>query len=458
MRCFKDTLTTQPRTTSLLACTIVALWLLLAQSLGSMLLLIPCLICFLALVAWSSIKGMALPLLLFFLPFATVLKIKPGTITFFTIALVMVYTICTVIGYRKISITHFIPAILLSGLCLMMKTYYDLYMSKSFMLFAFTLLFMPFVAIEFGKKYDFYWLTLFFTVGIAIASISSIYLSEVEPIARYIRYYELFGIQRHSGYYGDPNFYSTHISAALAGVMVLLLNSTSKKRIISLLAMFVLLAYCGLLSVSKTFFLLAVFMLLLFVIDLIIKKGRLSARFFLTTAICVGTVALLSFTVFSDLIGMMMSRFSADLDISDFTTRRTDLWLRFLNAFKEDTTLLLFGKGYTNVLLFDRCSHNTLIQAVYQFGLVGCAFFGCWLFLLFRIHYKGIKIRWSGLLSICILLAGTIGPWMALDILFFDELFLMPMYVCIGVSFISSKDDGALIKNKGERFKLWRKA
>ena len=45
------------------------------------------------------------------------------------------------------------------------------------------------------------------------------------------------------------------------------------------------------------------------------------------------------------------------------------------------------------------------------------------------------------------------------DILFFDELFLMPMYVCIGVSFISNQDDGGdLIKNKGERFKLWRKA
>ena len=452
-------LTTRLRTTVLLACIIEALWLLLAQSLGSMLLLIPCLVCFLALVAWSSIKGMALPLLLFFLPYATLLKFKPGAITFFTIALGMVYTICTVIGYRKIGITHCIPAILLSGLCLIVKTYYSLYMSNSFILFAFTLLFMPFVAIEFGKKYDFYWLTLFFSVGIIIASISSIYLSEVEPIARYIRYYELFGIQRHSGYYGDPNFYSTHISAALSGVMVLLLKNVSKKRAITLVIMFILLTYCGLLSVSKTFFLIAVFIFLLFVIDLIIKKGRLSARFFLTTAICVGTAVLLSFTVFSDLIGMMMSRFSADLDISDFTTRRTDLWLRFLNAFKEDSTLLLFGKGYTNVLLFDRCSHNTLIQTVYQFGLVGCAFFGCWLFLLFRIYYKVIKLRWGNLLQICILLAGVLGPWMSLDILFFDELFLMPMYVCIGVSFISNQDDGGdLIKNKGERFKLWRKA
>ena len=436
-------LTTRLRPTVLMACTIEVLWLLLAQALGSMILLIPCLLCFMALVAWSSVKGMALPVLLFFLPFATLLKIQPGMITFYTLALMLVYITCTVIGHRKIGITHFIPAILLTGLCLMMKLFYNLFMSNSFALFAYCLLFVPFVAIEFGKKYDFYWLTLFFTVGIVIASISSIYLIQVEPIARYIRYYELFGVQRHSGYYGDPNFYSTHISAALSGVMVLLLKNVSKKRAISLVVMFLLLAYCGLLSVSKTFFLIAVFIGLLFVIDLIIKKGRLSARFFLMTALVIGTAVLLSFTVFSDLIGMMMSRFSADLDISDFTTRRTDLWLRFLNAFKEDTTLLLFGKGYTNVLLFDRCSHNTLIQAVYQYGLVGCAFFACWLFRLCRIYYKGIKIRKSDILPICILLAGALGPWMALDIVFFDELFLMPMYVCVGVMFITSTNEAA---------------
>ena len=37
------------------------------------------------------------------------------------------------------------------------------------------------------------------------------------------------------------------------------------------------------------------------------------------------------------------------------------------------------------------------------------------------------------------LAAGAILPWIALDILFFDELFLIPAYVYIGIQELCSK-------------------
>ena len=130
-------LTIRPRTVILLTCLLEAVWLLAAQALGSTTLLLPCLICFLLLAAWSAIKGIALPVLMFFLPFSALLKIRPGTNSFFTIALLLVYLICLVLGHRKINIVHAIPAGILAGFCLLVKTMHNFEMDNSFLFFVF---------------------------------------------------------------------------------------------------------------------------------------------------------------------------------------------------------------------------------------------------------------------------------------------------------------------------------
>ena len=59
---------------------------------------------------------------MFFLPFAALLKIQPGQTSFFTLALLVAYTVCLVLGYREIDIIHVIPAAVLVGFCLLIKT------------------------------------------------------------------------------------------------------------------------------------------------------------------------------------------------------------------------------------------------------------------------------------------------------------------------------------------------
>ena len=430
------------KTLVLTACLLEATWILVAQAIGNTYLLIPGLVCFLLLVAWAALKGMALPVLLCFLPFATLLKINPGQTSFFTIALLMAYVVCMVIGHKRISILHVVPAVILIALCLLVKTLYDYQMSNDFILFAASLLLAPYVAIEFGKKYDFYWLTLFFAAGIVMAALSSLYLADFPSIARYITDYELFGVVRYSGYYGDPNFYSAHISAAIAGVLILLLNNTEKKKMLVLIIMLMALVYCGFLAVSKSFFLLLACLVLLFVLDLMFKKGRVSAKLLLILTFGVGTIFLLSSSAFLNLVAMILSRFVGGSNLSDFTTGRTEIWMVFFQAFKDDTWLLVLGKGYTDIRINIKGSHNTIIQAVYQFGLVGSIFLTAWLVGCIRIYMRNIKVRWDVLAQLGILIVGVIGPWMALDLLFFDEFFLMPMYVCIGVASVVNKDVG----------------
>ena len=134
----------QSRIILLITCIAEAAWLLLAQTAGSNLLLLPCLACFLALVAWSAIQGMALPVLLFFMPFAALLKLRPGMISLYTVALMIAYLTYAVKGIKNISVKHLVPGLALLAMVLVVKTMYGEWIDNSFILFFFTLLLVPF--------------------------------------------------------------------------------------------------------------------------------------------------------------------------------------------------------------------------------------------------------------------------------------------------------------------------
>lgn len=443
-------ITIRSKSLFLCACFIEALWLLLAQTLGSTLLLLACLACFLALVLWAAICNMAVPVLLFFLPFSSLLKIRPGTITFFTLALLVVYAVYTVTGSRRVWIGHMVPALILIIMTAIVKTVNDYPMDNAYILFAVTLLLVPFLTREMSGGYDFYWLTLFFVLGIGLAAITAPFLSAFPTIARYITIDAVMGVLRWSGYYGDPNFYTTHITAALSGVLLLLLNTKSKGRLLMLALMVVLLVYCGLMSVSKSFLLVGVCLLLLWLADLLLRKGKMTIKLTLVFTLLILGAFILSSTVFSDMFEVLLSRFGRDNNLSDFTTGRTELWMKYLTEIFTSPAMLLFGVGYTNVTVAGEASHNTLIQGVFQLGMVGCLTLLVWLVCYWRTLLEGIRMRWSQVPQLAILLCGTFGPWLALDYLFRDEFFLLPIYVCAAIYFLAQQntEESPLIDKK----------
>ena len=152
------------------------------------------------------------------------------------------------------------------------------------------------------------------------------------------------------------------------------------------------------------------------------------------------------------LIEMILSRFNDNANLSDFTTGRTDVWLEFFRAFKEDTFLLLLGRGYTEVVLSTKGSHNTFIQMIFQFGLVGSVIFIGWCGCVLRMYLKGVKMKKSYLTKLLIILIGTLGPWMALDMLFADEIFLVPAYMCVGIAYLSNCETVSPLSNVNERY------
>ena len=425
----------------LVSCLLLTLWLLVAQATGSLMLLLPCLACFLLLVSYSAIQGVALPVLMFFLPFAPLLKMSYNAISFYTLALLCVYVISAVIGSKGQDVRHFIPSLLLAALTMVVKVVNNDSFSNNYLLFIVTLLLLPFIKNEFLKKYDFFGLTLYFVLGISVAAITSQFMIYFPSILQFINRIDFNESVRLAGYYGDPNFYSAHINAALAGILILLFKSYSKKRMIILILMAIVLLYCGLLSVSKSFLLISFCLLLLWVSKLLFSKGKISLKFSLAFMALVAGTFILSSTVFTDSVNLILSRFTNDNSLSDFTTKRTDIWFNYFNYLSENPSVFFFGSGFTNVLVNDRAAHNTLIQLLFQFGIIGTSFYTLWLLFLFNKFFNKFLFKINDLMSALILLVGCVGPWFGLDMLFFDEFFLMPLYFISGIVFLNSDSE-----------------
>lgn len=422
----------------LIACIVLSVWLLIAQAYGSSVLLLPCLVVFLALMAWSAIQGMVMPVLLFLLPFSPLLKISQGSISFYTIGLMCVYLIYLVLGSKNIDIRHFIPAFFIIALTMIVKVSNGFSFENNYFLFITTLLVLPFLKREINDKYDLYELTFYFVFGIVLAATTSRFLISNSYISEFIATFDIHGSTRYAGFYGDPNFYSAHITAALSGVLLLLLELNSVKRMVALILMAATLLYCGLLSVSKSFFLIVVCLLLLWIARLLFQKGKVSFKLTVVFLSFIAVIFLLCSTVFADALDLLVARFGRDSTISDFTTKRTDIWINYFNHFEEHPIVLLFGNGYSNsAMVYGRAAHNTIIQLIFQFGIVGCLFLATWFVYFVKSFVNSFTIQLQSFLSLSIVLIGSIGPWIALDMLFFDEFFIIPIYVFVGLNFLN---------------------
>lgn len=437
------------RTLCLIFCALIAIWLCVAQIIGNPLLLLPCLGCFLLLVLWSCTQGLVVPVLLFFLPWSALLKYSIDSSSFYTLALLFSAMFFCFRKGVKLRIYFLILALLIMVSTLVAKLVNDYSVDAGYIVFIFLLAFFPVLLSDGLKDVDFYWLTIFFAIGIISAAISAQYLTVYRNISKYIEVDQFHEVTRLSGYYSDPNMYATHISACLSGMLLLLLHEKKVWRIVLLSVGVLTLIYCGFLSASKTFVVLTVATIIVwFFLVLRMRRNGLK-KFFLLVVIAAFSVFVLTSTLFQSLLRIYQVRFSFNSSISDITTGRTDLWMMYCDELFSNAKLFLLGQGFTNINLKARASHSTLIQTVYQFGVFGGAAIIAWLIgyckqILCLCPLRKINIGYA--LVLCI---GALGSWFVLDMMFRDELFLIPLYVFFGIAFFHS-ETAALDTPNGE--------
>lgn len=424
-------------------CLLACLLLVLAQTVGNGFLLLLVLIGCLLLAALACRQGLAIPVLLFFLPWSPLMKLAPGRISFYTIGLLICCALALAQDGMRLTVRQVVLAASLMALTLTAKILQTGSITNDYLMFVFMLLLFPCVARSCPRATSFRCATMFFAGGIFSAAILARLVAHYPNISRYIIVESYLTVTRLSGFYGDPNFYSAHVTACLAGVLVLLSRETEKRRQILLAVVSVALLYCGLLSASKTF-VLTVACLFLFWLPILLERGNYgSARTRLLFGVLCAVAFVLVSPAFRQVLQIIGARFTEGEGLAGLTTNRTTLWLQYLTAFVHDIPLTLFGAGYTSVNLFRKASHNTLIQAVYQFGILGIPLLLVWMWNMLADMFPESDKPLAGWKYTVLLCVGSFLPWMALDILQYDEFFLLPVYVLLGVAHVAGWDTSA---------------
>lgn len=173
------------------------------------------------------------------------------------------------------------------------------------------------------------------------------------------------GILRFQGLLRDPNYYMTTVVVGLAALAKL--KESGRIRLLSFILVGVAFVMFGILTYSKTFFLMFALLGVVFIIWQFWNK-----KFLLGTVLVIAVVLTAETLLFSENspFAVVMSRFLSSEDISDLTTGRTDIYLDYLAAIVKDPIIFFFGYGIATPEL-ERAPHNIYLQIAYHMGVVG---------------------------------------------------------------------------------------
>ena len=423
---------------SIQICVLMVCGLCVAKILGSSILVLVLLAGFLGLMGWSATHGLALPVLLFLVPWSPLMKLAPGGYSFFTFGLLLAAMVTAVKNKFVLKSYEWLGGFALAFVTLLSKLINGDMITVEYLLFMLQIVLFPLMVRESSKRNSFYDIAVAFSLGVVSAALLANLCAEMPNISAYIDIHVYAGLTRLSGFYGDANFYSAHVSAALAAMLVLMLHTAGRQKL-NVIVLTILLAYCGLLSVSKTFALVAALVVFCWFVYLVKQIRSAGKKIAAVASVVVVLAVVVSIPAVADLLNTIWNRFAEATDLNSLTTSRASTWGNYLNTIFSDPKLLLLGEGYdssamlsrlSNSMLF-RAPHNTLIQTIYQLGLLGTIMLVLWNVYFIK-DMVGVQGRAKSL-PVLILCIGGFLPWLALDMLFFDEFFFIQAFVCCGI-------------------------
>ena len=173
-------------------------------------------------------------------------------------------------------------------------------------------------------------------------------------------------MDRFSGLYADPNYYSVNLIIALA--LLVLLYYRKEIKLIPFAGLVVALLSFVVLTYSKSSFL-----MLLLPIYMFLYANFRGKRYYTLVL----SLILFAFAFFFlldgklDMFSTVLARFGNSDQLSNLTTGRSYLWQNYLNHFSKSFPLLLFGNGFDAELLGKMAPHNTYIDLLYYLGILG---------------------------------------------------------------------------------------
>ncbi len=205
----------------------------------------------------------------------------------------------------------------------------------------------------------------FFVSGTAAATIYALIFVGSSAVAATVRIDSNVNDGRFRGLFADPNYYSSIL--VLAMVALLIFYSQKKIKSIAFWPCFALFLFAGILTVSKSFFLMLAVITLYYMVNWFVNRkffkgmGSLIVFVFLAHLVFLGKIPFFN---------NILSRFLSAGSLSDLTTGRTELWGLYIRHSFQSFKNILFGEGF-DVMHYSKDPHNIYIEVLYNTGVIG---------------------------------------------------------------------------------------
>lgn len=308
-------------------------------------------------------------LLFFLLPFATIYKIAPNTISFFTILEVFAVAWC-IMRRRKFQITALIGILWVTAILLLAPNRNVVDMIR---------VLLTLIVISLFLSCNENWtreVVFSFALGLLISSLIALFRNQIPNLQLYIQNVESFTslgyASRFTGLYTDPNYYSVNIMTCNFALLALYYN----RKIGGVFwAITVALAFFGALTMSKSLIVM-LFVYYLVLIGTLVKGRRRVVAFF--SVLFLGIFAMVILYSENDFFVLFRARFNFD-SVDDLTTGRLTMLMSYLKHIVSEPGVFLRGEGIGGELLCIngkyRASHNLYIDLVYYLGLLGAGIY-----------------------------------------------------------------------------------
>lgn len=376
--------------------------------------------------------------MIFFLaPFAMIFKLSPGSMSLMTFVLLL-FVIILFHKYRSFpSLWIFFAIYMWIGpVCTMRPSAINVLTWIKVL----SGLLMVFYFFDEHASHDEGNVFLAFIVGQIAASFACYLDSGFFRISRYIDDVNTVGdagvefreVVRFAGLNNDPNYYSVNLILSICLLIILLYQKRISIKLFPIL--FVTLLYLNMSTYSKSAMLMLALPVLVFVYT-VQKSKRGSLRILLIVMI----VAAIVFLTLSGggMLSVTLKRFaseSGDVSVNKLTTGRFDLWMDYIEFFKENPGWFLFGRGLNEKPYRNTDVHNAYIETLYRVGLIGtCLFLGVLKQSLYTTRRPGRK----NFLNYCLLI-GILIEYMFLNMFVYYDL---PFHIVLVFSVYNMKLD-----------------
>lgn len=321
--------------------------------------------------------------MLFLLSFREVLKINKNDTSLFTI-LLFIAIIIFLINYflqkcykNKNSLIVLFLVIVFGIYTIVPRQSFQL---KSY-LFLFVNIMLAYFAVVFKSKYDTKKLLIVFTAGLIASCILGAFRFQI-PRIRMLLTGDLvcFDTFRWRFLYYDMNFLTAAIAISMSMYFYFYIKGAFK---FSFYPVFISLSALGFLTLSKSFFLIYLAIILMFVCFVCLdKKSREEPKKATLKVLFVILICATLCTIFSNRLSIIFGRSqqgyydvvknedSTKVTVDSVLTGRLEIWKNYFNFFKNNPLYLIFGTGVHEHFL-QYAAHNVIIEMIYAFGLVG---------------------------------------------------------------------------------------